>query len=476
MAASVIAGMTGCRESLDYPKRYATYKAEVDKITDQKQLAQLAEEPPVSKNYDPYNDRRKLAVEKITDQSVLIRVATHDIQPLVRVAAIKRLTDQPTLAEIAIRHTEGGYAGYYDYWDCPGPYRNVSWYAVCSLHDQALLAKVAIEAPGQGATTRVLVLPGSSGSEGYAGLGGQVWAMTAAVAQSGGTYSIITPDGRTVTNETYSPHLEEMFTGGYIANREAIERLFDRSLLAKVEAESKVAIIRDYVTQRLLELPAQENLIANATAGDVQAQMKLGDCYNYGKGGARDKAEAMKWYNKAAAQNYAPAQYRLGDEYNNNYTDFYSGISASDRLEAVKWYRKAAEQDYAPAEYALYKVYSWGEGVAKDSSEAINWARKAAEQNYAPAQATLSGWCAFGNQQDINLVEAYMWVLLAVAQEPEYLRRASEGDEKTLYRAVMDFYNLNGLQTRLRQKMSPEQIAEGKKRADNFQPRSQANP
>lgn len=83
-------------------------------------------------------------------------------------------------------------------------------------------------------------------------------------------------------------------------------------------------------------------------------------------------------------------------------------------VEAVKWYRKAAEQNYAAAQYNLGVCYSNGEGVTKD------------------------------------YVEAYKWRLLAVGQ----------GDE-----------NAKQAMTTLEKKMTPEQIAEGQKRAREFKPR-----
>ena len=52
---------------------------------------------------------------------------------------------------------------------------------------------------------------------------------------------------------------------------------------------------------------------------------------------------------------------------------------AKDEVEAVKWYRKAAEQNYAEAQYNLGCCYANGQGVAKDEVEAVKWFRKAAE-------------------------------------------------------------------------------------------------
>ena len=64
------------------------------------------------------------------------------------------------------------------------------------------------------------------------------------------------------------------------------------------------------------------------------------------------------------------------------------GVAKND-VEAVKWFRKAAEQNYARAQYNLGVCYAKGQGVAKDEAEAVKWYRKAAEQNYAEAQCNL---------------------------------------------------------------------------------------
>jgi tetratricopeptide (TPR) repeat protein len=50
---------------------------------------------------------------------------------------------------------------------------------------------------------------------------------------------------------------------------------------------------------------------------------------------------------------------------------------AKDYAEAVKWYRKAAEQNLAVAQNRLGFCYAKGEGVAKDQVEAVKWYREA---------------------------------------------------------------------------------------------------
>ncbi len=55
-------------------------------------------------------------------------------------------------------------------------------------------------------------------------------------------------------------------------------------------------------------------------------------------------------------------------------------------MEAVKWWRKAAEQNYAPAQYNLGICYFKGDGVAKDYVEAYKWLLLAAAQRHEEAK------------------------------------------------------------------------------------------
>src|SRR5947207_726659 len=116
----------------------------------------------------------------------------------------------------------------------------------------------------------------------------------------------------------------------------------------------------------------------------------------------------------------------------------------------VKWYRKAAEQNYPRGQYNLGVGYYKGEGVVKDQAEAVKWFRKAAEQNLARAQYNL-GVCYYnGEGVAKDYVEAYKWLLLGA-------RQGDEDDKKNM--------------TELESKLRPEQIAEGQKRARDFVPR-----
>lgn len=78
--------------------------------------------------------------------------------------------------------------------------------------------------------------------------------------------------------------------------------------------------------------------------------------------------EAVKWFNMAAEQGLAVAQFNLGVSYGNG-----KGV-AQDYKEAVKWYKKAAEQGYVAAQSSLSDVYANGKGVIEDYVEAYKWA------------------------------------------------------------------------------------------------------
>ena len=62
---------------------------------------------------------------------------------------------------------------------------------------------------------------------------------------------------------------------------------------------------------------------------------------------------------------------------------------AKDRAEALKWYRKAAEEGSSLAQNVLGIAYKDGNGVAKDRAEALKWFTKAAEQGNEDAKKGL---------------------------------------------------------------------------------------
>jgi TPR repeat protein len=88
-----------------------------------------------------------------------------------------------------------------------------------------------------------------------------------------------------------------------------------------------------------------------------------------------DLPTGMRLLRKAADQNDAKAQARLGDLLR----------SAQYEEDAVVMYRKSAEQGEAAGEFGLGRAYADGAGIPKDPAAALEWYRKAEKKNYAPA-------------------------------------------------------------------------------------------
>ncbi|MFC1835774.1 ankyrin repeat domain-containing protein [Thermodesulfobacteriota bacterium] len=117
-----------------------------------------------------------------------------------------------------------------------------------------------------------------------------------------------------------------------------------------------------------------------ARGGDADAQYKLGQKYQKGRGVKKDAEKAVKWYGKAARQGHAKAQYELGLKY-------YKGTGVEkDKTKALKWFRKAGKQGHAKAQYSVAYIYFNGKGVKEDETEALKWFRKAGKRGHAESQ------------------------------------------------------------------------------------------
>jgi TPR repeat protein len=125
-------------------------------------------------------------------------------------------------------------------------------------------------------------------------------------------------------------------------------------------------------------------LLAKANAGDVAAQVAVGESYAAGKGAVRDLNQAAEWYRKAAGKNDISGELHLAALYRDGGKGF-----PRDMVQAATWYRKAAEQGDVTAQATLGLLYSLGQGVAKSDVEAYFWLDLAAsakgpkQQQYA---------------------------------------------------------------------------------------------
>ena len=139
-------------------------------------------------------------------------------------------------------------------------------------------------------------------------------------------------------------------------------------------------------TDTLQEQPTVNELLKAAEQGHADAQNSLGDCYFFGRGVAKDRNEAIKWYRKAAQQGHRMAQNNL-EWIKAPQTPSSNKFHGQEDTAAT--YRRAAEQGNPEAQNSLGDCYFFGRGVAKDRNEAIKWYRKAARQGHRMAQNNL---------------------------------------------------------------------------------------
>ncbi len=128
---------------------------------------------------------------------------------------------------------------------------------------------------------------------------------------------------------------------------------------------------------------AEEDL-AQATAGDLDAQFRYGKCLETGRGVAQDFEAALKWYEKAADQGHAESEHALGVAY------AYGLGVPQDFDVAFDWYKKAADLGHADAQYWIGVSLQHGLIDKIDIPRAIKWYNEAAEQGYEPARQAIA--------------------------------------------------------------------------------------
>ena len=120
---------------------------------------------------------------------------------------------------------------------------------------------------------------------------------------------------------------------------------------------------------------------------------------------------AMRWYERAAEDGNADAQYLLGLRYER-------GVEvASDKARAADLFRRAAEQGHAEAQFKLAAMLARGDGVAADPVAAARWYERAAVQGLAPAQYNLGVALLNGEGVTRDVDAALAWISLAAAAD-----------------------------------------------------------
>jgi TPR repeat protein len=120
--------------------------------------------------------------------------------------------------------------------------------------------------------------------------------------------------------------------------------------------------------------------LALAGEGDMESQYDLGNMYMEGVGVDTDKAKAIDWYGKAAAQGYEKAQYKLGLIY------YEESSPEKDLSLAFRFFNAAAEKGHPAAQFHIGKIYASGQGVTRDYEMALQWYRRAVDGGFNDAR------------------------------------------------------------------------------------------
>jgi TPR repeat protein len=95
-----------------------------------------------------------------------------------------------------------------------------------------------------------------------------------------------------------------------------------------------------------------------------------------------------------------------------------------------------------------------GQSVAQDPKEAVRWFKLATDQGIGAAAAALAKLCAKGEGMPKDLVEAYKWAVVASD--------------------LPDTNNGNATMKAIEHSLTPDQRAEGERRAKEFVPKRTA--
>ncbi len=139
---------------------------------------------------------------------------------------------------------------------------------------------------------------------------------------------------------------------------------------------------------------------------------------------------AKKWFERAAMQNYPPAQIDLGFAYWKG-----KGVRKN-RDTAISWWEKAAKenQKHCYAEHILGLIYWKGKRKKKDREKAADWFENAAQQGIAEAQYYLGRAFEKGKGRIRDYPTAYIWFAVSATRGDKNAQKRRDKVEKKISR------------------------------------------
>lgn len=121
-----------------------------------------------------------------------------------------------------------------------------------------------------------------------------------------------------------------------------------------------------------------------AQKGNAEAQFKVGEMYESGRGVEKNRIEALRWINKAAAQGHQVAGYKL------LYYDMKINGVTADNKPRLDELQRAADAGDGHAQYYVGLLHARGVGLQKNSTAALEWLNKASLVGVTAAEAEIA--------------------------------------------------------------------------------------
>lgn len=166
--------------------------------------------------------------------------------------------------------------------------------------------------------------------------------------------------------------------------------------------------------------------------------------------------EALAYWTEQAAKGNAYAAFRLGVEY----MDGKPGVTQRDYVKAMQYHRQAALAGVALSMFDVGSMFEYGQGVAKDILQSAIWYGHSARYGLAQGQYNFATMLETGEGVAQDEVEAYKFFILAA-------RGGFTGVPYDNEKLLIDRDAPMPTQI-LERRLSREQIADGRQRADAF--------
>ena len=187
---------------------------------------------------------------------------------------------------------------------------------------------------------------------------------------------------------------------------------------------------------------SSEKLMQHVELEYAAAQHELGLRYAEGRDVAQDYAEALKYFEAAAEQGFAPAAFSVAFIY-----DYGMGVEI-DYTEAMNWYKIALEMGEERANAYIAFLYNNGMGVEQNTEEARKWFEKGCAANDPIAMIGLANLLFDQNDSGQTTSQIYDLINEAIKTDigelPEDLDELMQGERKDLLEFMGDAYSWMG--------------------------------